>query len=97
MYEFGERLKALRKRNGISQNALSKEMGLTRATVNAWEMEISSPNAQSLIMLAKFFKVSVDYLLGLDNSEMISLSQLKDNEKKIVCDLIDYMTSKCDE
>ena len=94
MYKLYERLKLLRKRNNLSQNALAKKMGVTRATVNAWEMGISFPNAQSLMVLAKFFKVSVDYLLGNDDSDTIDISALNDEEKKLIYDMISYMTSK---
>lgn len=94
MYKLYERLKLLRKRNNLSQNALAKKMGVTRATVNAWEMGISFPNAQSLMVLAKFFKVSVDYLLGNDDSDTIDISALNDEEKKLIYDMINYMTSK---
>ena len=94
MYKLYERLKLLRKRNNLSQNALAKKMGVTRATVNAWEMGISFPNAQSLMVLAKFFKVSVDYLLGNDDSDTIDISSLNGEEKKLIYDMINYMTSK---
>ena len=94
MYKLYERLKLLRKRNNLSQNALAKKMGVTRATVNAWEMGISFPNAQSLMVLAKFFKVSVDYLFGNDDSDTIDISALNDEEKKLIYDMINYMTSK---
>ena len=94
MYKLYERLKLLRKRNNLSQNALAKKMGVTRATVNAWEMGISFPNAQSLMVLAKFFKVSLDYLLGNDDSDTIDISALNGEEKKLIYDMINYMTSK---
>lgn len=90
MYQFSERLKSLRTERKISQNELSKKMELTRATINAWEMGISTPNAQSLVLLAKFFKVSVDYLLGMDNRQKVDIEDLNDEEKKIVHDIVDY-------
>lgn len=92
MYQIGERLKELRKRYNISQNALSKDMNLTRATINAWEMGISFPNAQSLVILAKYFKVSVDYLLGLNENDMIDVSSLNDKEKAMIYDMITYLS-----
>lgn len=65
-------------------------MNLTRATVNAWEMGISSPNAQSLILLSQFFKVSVDYLLGIDNTETVDITLLNKEEKNIIYSLVKY-------
>lgn len=97
MYKLSERLKELRRQNNISQNALAKQMNLTRATVNAWEMGISCPNAQSLVMLSQYFKVSVDYLLGLNNRETIDITQLNEKEKNIVYDLVNYFIDTTNE
>lgn len=92
MYQLHEKLKALRNRDNISQNALAKQMNLTRATINAWEMGINYPNSQSLIMLADFFNVSVDYLLGLDDREMLNISKLNDREKKMIAEMVKYLS-----
>lgn len=97
MYKLSERLKELRRQNNISQNALAKQMNLTRATVNAWEMGISCPNAQSLVMLSQYFKVSVDFLLGLNNRETIDITQLNEKEKNIVYDLVNYFIDTTNE
>lgn len=94
MYQLCERLKELRIRSGISQNKLAEKMDLTRATVNAWEMGLNSPNAQSIVMLAKFYKVSADYILGLDNSETVSIGHLSKNEKRIICELVECLSDK---
>lgn len=97
MYRLNERLKELRKRDAISQNQLAKKMELTRATVNAWEMGISYPNAQSLIMLSKHFKVSVDYILGTSDKEEIDISMLNEKEKRMICEMVQYLSEKTSE
>ncbi len=66
-------------------------MDLTRATINAWEMGISYPNAQSLIMFSRYFKVSVDYLLGMSDNETLDISSLTDKEKRMVCDMVKHL------
>ncbi len=73
MYKLYDRLHELRSRENISQSKLASEIGTTRASVNAWEMGISAPNAQSLIAIAKYFKTSVDYLLGINDTEYIDI------------------------
>ena len=93
MYKLYDRLREIRERENISQNALANALGITRASVNAWEMGISAPNAQSLVMLSKYFNVSVDYLLGLDNNEYVDISSLNNSEKEIVCSIIRYFSS----
>ena len=93
MITLADRLKELRLRNNISQNALSKRLEVTRATVNAWEMGISYPNAQSLVELSKFFKTSVDYILGLTDNETLDINHLKPEEKEMVINLVNYFSS----
>lgn len=93
MYKLYDRLREIRERENISQNALANALGITRASVNAWEMGISAPNAQSLVMLSKYFNVSVDYLLGLDNNEYVDISSLNNTEKEIVCSIVRCFSS----
>ncbi len=93
MYKLSERLKVLRERDNISQNALAKELNITRATINAWEMGISYPNAQSLILLSKYFNTSVDYLLGIDERNMLNISELNHTEQEIVSKMVKYLIS----
>lgn len=71
MYKLYDRLREIRERENISQNALANALGITRASVNAWEMGISAPNAQSLVMLSKYFNVSVDICLGWITTNML--------------------------
>lgn len=88
LLQIGDHIKVLREREGISQAALAKALNATRAAVNAWEMGLSNPNMQSLIELARYFHVSVDYLLGLDDAEQISISSLSSEQKELVLRLI---------
>ena len=65
MKTFAERLKYLRNEKELSQRQLSKQLGLGHSAVTQWENETNTPNAEAIVMLAKFFNVSSDYLLGL--------------------------------
>ncbi len=51
----------------MSQQSLAKEIGVTQKAIDLWEKDINEPKASYIIKLAKFFKVSTDYLLGLEN------------------------------
>ena len=62
---FGERLKTLRTERNIGQNLLSKELGLSNASISYWETGKQEPSAQAIFKLAKYFNVSADYILGL--------------------------------
>lgn len=63
---FAQRLKSLRKEIGLSQEALAKKLNLDKSTVAKYETEKISPSIEMLIIFAKFFKVSSDFLLGLE-------------------------------
>lgn len=94
--QIGDRIKLLRERESTSQAALARALNATRAAVNAWEMGLSNPNMQSLIELAQYFHVSVDYLLGLDTDNNISIASLNEKEREIVLQLIHYFESSKD-
>ena len=67
MAKFSERLKELRIEKGLSQNSLSKEVGCSQGAIAKWESNLQQPNADTIIMFAKYFDVSTDYLLGLED------------------------------
>ena len=67
---------------------------LTRASVNAWEMGLSVPSAQSIIDLAKVFHVSTDTILGVDSSYMIDISDLTPEQARIVALLVQHFNSE---
>lgn len=90
---IGEQIRSLREKAGISQSELSKRLGVTRSSVNAWESGLSAPTAVYLIELARYFHVSTDFLLGLDSEHHLNLSGLNEEEIKIIYSLIRYFES----
>ena len=65
--KFAERLKDLRLERGLSAKALGKEIGVSDATIIRWENVTMIPRADYVVIIAKYFKVSSDYLLGLED------------------------------
>lgn len=65
--KLSERLKDLRKEKSLSQQQVAKAIGVTQKAIDFWEKEINEPKASYIILLAKFFDVSTDYLLGLED------------------------------
>lgn len=90
---IGERIRNTREKNGLTQAVLARKLGISRSAVNAWELGVSIPSAQYLVELSRLFNVSTDYLLGLDNKEVVDISGLDDSEKKIIYYLIDYFNN----
>lgn len=62
---FAFRVKKLRKGRKLSQQELAEVLGLTQTTISGIESGIRTTTIEKLILLAKFFDVSTDYLLGL--------------------------------
>ncbi len=64
---FKNNIKALRSEAGLGQVELAKRLGVSKGIVSLWENGLREPNMSSLILIAKFFNVSIDYLVGLEN------------------------------
>lgn len=58
------RLKKLRKANGLTQHQLANELGISQQAYARYESGDREPNIATLIELANYFDVSVDYLIG---------------------------------
>ena len=67
MKVFAERLKSLRTENKLSQMELAKLVGVSQSGIKQWENAERIPNAEVVVKFAKFFNVSTDYLLGLED------------------------------
>lgn len=89
-----ERIKNLREKRGFTQTELAHRLGITRSSVNAWEMGISVPSTQYLVELAAIFGVSTDFLLGLPTTSTVSLEGLTDADAMIIHRLIEHLKSK---
>lgn len=64
------RIVKLRNEKHITQEELSKNIGINRSTLAMYETNKTEPNLETLIKLADYFQVSVDYLIGHDNAIM---------------------------
>ena len=64
--KFKDNLKALRLEKNLGQVELAKAIGVSKGVISLWENGLREPGMYSLIMLAQFFKVSIDELVGLN-------------------------------
>ena len=60
----GENIIFLRQRNGMTQEALSERINVSRQTVAKWERGESEPDCSSLMRLSTLFNVTIDALVG---------------------------------
>lgn len=65
---FGKRLKELRIENNLSIRQLSKLVDIGATSISRWERGITIVNCEQLMIFAKFFNVTADYLLGLTDA-----------------------------
>lgn len=86
-----DRIKLLREEQGYTQAALAKILGVTRSCVNAWEMGISVPSTQYIVELAGIFKVSTDYLLGVESTVSVNVSGLSQADIALVNTIISHL------
>ena len=91
LFLLSEKIKLLRERAGLTQADLARQMGLTRSSVNAWEMGLSVPSTQYIVELAKTFHVSTDYLLGIEGAASISVEGLSEKKVALVVELVECL------
>ena len=60
---FSEKLKEIRKKEGISQEQLAEKIGVTRQAITKWETGKGLPDVENMAILAEIFKTTIDELL----------------------------------
>lgn len=66
---LGQRIQALRKQHGLSQEGLGERLGVSRQAISRWEMDGAVPEVDKLIAMARLFGVSLNQLLGVEEPE----------------------------
>ena len=94
MVDFGSRLKELRLKSGLTQKQLSQQLGVTKSVVSYYELQSRTPSPDVLVKLARIFKVSTDYLLGLDDRIMLDVTGLNDSDIGVIQQMIDALKDK---
>ena len=65
--KFSERLKELRTDKNLSQRTLANDTGFSQPAIARWESGLQIPNIDVAIVMAQYFGVTTDYLLGLED------------------------------
>lgn len=79
---LGTKLQNLRKQAAMSQEALAAQLGVSRQAVSRWELDISLPETENIIKLAKIYNVSFDYLLDEKITETNNTNQTQSDTVK---------------
>lgn len=64
---FSEKLKELRTEKNVGQVELAKAINVSKGIISLWENGLREPKLSNLIALAKYFKVTIDCLAGLED------------------------------
>ena len=78
--EFYEKLQILRKKKGLTQDALAEGLYVSRTAISKWESGRGYPNIDSLKAIAKFFSISIDELLSGD--ELLTIVEADGKQKE---------------
>ena len=77
---LGERLKLLRQVHNLNQVQLADELHVSKQSVSNWENNSIMPSIEILLKISRYFRVSTDYLLELDDRTYIEVTGLSDKQ-----------------
>ena len=94
MVDFGKRLKELRKQAGMTQAQLATKLGITKSVVSYYELSERTPSPEVLRDIAIIFRVSADYLLGIERGKTIDVSDLCDEDVALLLATVEALRGK---
>ena len=68
--DFGQKLKEIRKEQGLSQEQLAEKIGVSRQAITKWETGKGMPDIENMMILAEIFKTTIDELVSNATSTM---------------------------
>ena len=94
VFDFGIRLRELRRRKKMTQAHVAKRLNLSKTAVSGYENNTKTPSVDVLIQLSILYGVTTDYLLGLDNREMLYVGELGGRQRELLEMLVSEMRGK---
>ena len=91
----GEKIRQLRKDNKITQTELGKILNVEKSTISMYENNNTQPPSQTLALIAKYFNVTTDYLLGNETPAKFK-PQLSEKDKKDIAKQVEDMLDGLD-
>ena len=91
--KFGDKLIALRKKNGLSQEELAEKLGVSRQSVSKWESNSTYPETDKIVQIANIFDCSMDDLINdnINNIESIERKN-KNNLNNAFDSFLEFIT-----
>lgn len=91
---FGDKLKSLRKGQNMTQQQLAGRLGVAKSIVSYYESGDRFPSYDVLIKIARIFHVTTDYLLNVERTHVIDVSELSDEEIAVVTSMVALLRDK---
>lgn len=91
MVDFGMRLRALRQSRNLTQKQLADQLRLTKSVISAYETDLRLPSYDILIKISSIFGVTTDYLLGANHEQLVDVSELNEEDRQMVIQLINRL------
>lgn len=83
--DFGDKLKQIRRNEGLSQEQLAEKIGVSRQAITKWETGRGLPDVENMVILAEIFKMTLDELVL--HEKQLQQSQTKMFESETVYDV----------
>lgn len=94
LLNFGNTLKELRTQNGMTQQQLATQIGVSKSVVSYYELQERTPSPEILLKLASIFHVSSDYLLGIEKNNVLDVSGLEAEDIAVLNSMITLLRKK---
>lgn len=94
MLIFGERIRQLRNEHNLTQVQVGERIHATKGMINTYETSSRYPSLDTVVRLARLFKVSTDYLLGVKSNITLDVSELKPSQISLLSQIIDEFKGK---
>lgn len=91
IYDRGMRLKELRKKRNLSQKEAARRLGISRATVSAYERNIKSPSIDTLEQMALLYHTSIDFMLGLEHRTNLYIDDLTQHQQETILKIVELL------
>lgn len=93
--EFNEKLQKLRTNENLTQEELAEKLYVSRAAISKWESGRGYPSIDSLKVVAKYFHITIDELIGSEEIVDLAEQDMKSSNKKytaLICGILDCLT-----
>lgn len=91
------KLKELRQKAGWTQKEVAEKLKTSRVNYNRYELGTGEPDIEMLKNMSKVFNVSIDFIVGNENQNVIDLSNLSNIRKELLFDVLNLDDFDCYE